>query len=161
DPGGHRVDQAPVTAVGRVTEIVAAVLELGPHPAQRLLRGQAGRIRLDVGRQQLTGPRRRARGPAPGGAAGAPSRPAKAPISDNGFALAHGTPASRANARIGFPSGVWIHDPPSSTGEPPRSGVCRRPPIRSLASSTTQSTPAWVRALATVSPAIPAPTTTT
>src|SRR6266480_1019472 len=57
--------------------------------------------------------------------------------------------------------GVCIHDPPRSTGAPARLTVCSRPPIRSRASSTTHSTPPWVRAFATVNPAIPAPTTTT
>ncbi len=76
-------------------------------------------------------------------------------------ALLPRTPAWRAKALIGFPAGICIHDPPRSTGEPARSTVCSRPPIRSLASSTTHSAPACVRAFATVKPAIPAPTTTT
>lgn len=45
--------------------------------------------------------------------------------------------------------------------EPPKSTVLMRTPIRSLASNTRQSTSAWLKALAAVRPAIPAPTTIT
>ena len=48
-----------------------------------------------------------------------------------------------------------------STGAPPRSMVCKRPPRRSRPSSTTQSTPPCASAFATVKPAMPAPITTT
>src|SRR5439155_10726087 len=79
----------------------------------------------------------------------------------SGFAARQPIPACSATAHSGFPSGVWIHDPPRSAAQPPRLAVCSRPPIRSRASSTTHSTPAPSRAFAAASPAIPAPTTTT
>ena len=63
-------------------------------------------------------------------------------------------PARRSRAAGSRPGGgsTSRRGPPA---EPARSTVCSRPPIRSRASSTTHSTPAWVSALATVSPAIP------
>ncbi len=70
-------------------------------------------------------------------------------------------PASRAKRRSGLPDGWCSQEPPRSTGEPARSTVCSRPPTRPRASRTTHSTPAWWSALATVSPAMPAPTTRT
>ena len=79
----------------------------------------------------------------------------------SGSALRHPMPTASAYLRSGLPVGWCIHEPPRSTRCPARSAVCNRPPTRPRASSTTHSTPAWVSALATVSPAMPAPTTTT
>ena len=80
---------------------------------------------------------------------------------DNSSPALSGKSVFVSDPRSGFPIGWWIHDPPISTGRPARSIVCSRPPTRLRASSTTHATPACASALATVNPAIPAPTTTT
>ena len=202
DAGGHRVHQAPVAPVRHIAEVVPVVLDLVPHPAQRLALGEVGGLGLDERVQRLARPpapgpgpgrprprtprsrpprthpgrvRRRSRRPPPGRPRGtgrgsprprrptgggprrSRSRPAPAAGSRCGRAR---RPAARRRAS-GSPTGMWIHDPPRSTGEPARSTVCSRPPIRSRASSTTHSTPPCASAFATVSPAIPAPTTST
>jgi hypothetical protein len=78
-----------------------------------------------------------------------------------GLPAVQGMAASLAKTRNGLPTGLWIHDAPMSTGAPARSIVCRRPPSRLRASSTTQSIRRCANAAAAVNPAIPAPTTIT
>ena len=90
-----------------------------------------------------------------------PVAQSKAARDGSGLPARHSMPTCRAKRRSGLPSGWCIHEPPRSTPDPPRSAVYSRPPIRRRASSTTQSTAAWAKALATVSPAIPAPITST
>ena len=149
-----------------------------PGPSQRIAR-EAGRgqVRLDAvgrggGRSQLVAQPAEGGGEAPGIARrarlelrrvtatgrSARSNPAR---SGSGSPGRHSTPASRAKRRSGLPEGWCSQEPPRSTGEPCRSTVCSRPPTRLRASSTTHSTPAWWSAFATVSPAMPAPTTRT
>ena len=62
--GGHRVHQAPVAPVRHVAEVVPVVLDLVPHPAQRLALGQVGGLGLDGPVQRLARPPLRARGQA-------------------------------------------------------------------------------------------------
>ena len=59
--GGHRVHQPPVASVRHVAEVVPAVFELVPHPAQRLASSKVGGLGLDASVQHLARPPRRAR----------------------------------------------------------------------------------------------------
>ena len=59
--GRHRVDQAPVSPVRHIAEVITVVLDLVPHPAQRLAPGEIGGLGFDDRVQRLARPPGRSR----------------------------------------------------------------------------------------------------